>query len=313
MIATAPRRHAACTVALLMTLAACSGAPATTSGPTASPSAVPSPTPAALVADVDVGGRTLRMVCLGPENTGRPTVVFEHGLGADLGQWRDALVGLEATDRACSYDRAGRGSSEPASGPSTTADQVEDLHALLEGAGVPPPYVLVGFSIGGWNVMAFTDRYPDEVAGAVLVDVRHPEASARWLAELPPEVEGEPDAIHLNRLEFTEFEADPSLNPEGLDIRTSSAEVAAFAGFGDRPLEVLSAGDTSAIWAGLEPDLVARLEAVTIELRGDLVAMSSRGHEIVIEDAPHEIPGERPDAVIEAVRTVLAAIAAAAG
>ena len=35
------------------------------------------------VRDIDVGGRTLSVACVGPTDTGRPTVIFESGLGGD--------------------------------------------------------------------------------------------------------------------------------------------------------------------------------------------------------------------------------------
>jgi len=286
----------------LLALAACGG----TAAPTTAPSPSAAATPAPLVADLDIGGRTLHIVCVGPEDSGRPTIVFEHGLGADFRQWGDVIGSLKSTDRACSYDRAGLGMSQPAATPRTTEDQVADLEALLAAAGIKPPIVLVGFSLGGWNAMVYTDRHPDDVAGLVFVDVRPPELSARILAELPAEVAGESEALHGNRAEVTTFDTDPSLNPEGLDLRTSAAQADA-AKFGGRPVQFLWAADTSEIWAGLDADLAARLDAVGTELRADLEARADgAGSKLV--DAPHEIPAEQPGAVVDAVRQVLAAI-----
>ena len=287
---------------LALILAACSG----TAAPSAAPEETPAATPAPFVGDLDVGGRTLHIVCVGPEDSGRPTIVFEHGLGGDYRQWGDVLGGLKATDRACSYDRAGLGMSEPAETPRTTEDQAADLEALLAAAGIEPPIVLVGFSVGGWNAMVYADRHPDDVAGLVLVDVRPPELSARILAELPAEVEGESEALHGNRAEVTTFEADPSLNPEGLDLRASAAQAAA-ADFGDRPVRFLWVADTAPFWTGLEADLAARLDAVLLAARAELEAEVGDGGSVLV-DAPHEIPGEQPGAVVDAVKEVLAAI-----
>jgi pimeloyl-ACP methyl ester carboxylesterase len=52
---------------------------------------------------------------------------------------------------------------------------VDDLHALLGVAGIPAPYVLVGHSVGGLLVRLYAGRYPEEVAGLVLVDSSHPD------------------------------------------------------------------------------------------------------------------------------------------
>src|SRR5215213_11967634 len=45
-----------------------------------------------------------------------------------------------------------------------------ELHTLLKGAGIKGPYVLVGHSLGGLSMQTYAHRYPDEVAGVVLVD-----------------------------------------------------------------------------------------------------------------------------------------------
>ena len=120
---------------------------------------------------IDVGGHRLHLNCTG---TGSPTVVLEPGGGemsANLGWITPAVA---RTTRVCVYDRAGRGWSEPASTPQDGAQIATDLHTLLHRGGVPGPYVLAGHSFGGLYVLTFAARYPDEVAGLVLVDSTAP-------------------------------------------------------------------------------------------------------------------------------------------
>ena len=306
-------------VGLIGLIAACTtGAPSPTSAgaPSAAPSAA-APTSARsapagsaetsndLLADLDVGGRKMHILCVGPSDPGRPTVVFESGLGGDAGQWSDVMHELGGTVRACSYDRAGVGQSEPATVGRTTNDQVADLRALLTAADVKPPYVLVGFSLGGWNVMVHEDAYPDDVVGAVMVDVRPPAASARWLEALPVESATESEAIKMARAESTTFDTDPTLNPEGLRLGDSATEAIETDGFGDKPLIVLAAANTAAISAGFEPELGAELERIWWELQDELVSRSSKGRLVKVEDTEHEIPFERPDAVADAIRDAL--------
>ena len=120
---------------------------------------------------VDVGGHTLHIHCSGQGNG--PTVVLDAGLAGFSTDW--ALVQPEVATfaRVCSYDRAGYGWSEPVAGERTSDIIAGELHELLHRAGAPAPYLLVGHSFGGYNVRVFADRYPDEVAGLVLVDVSH--------------------------------------------------------------------------------------------------------------------------------------------
>lgn len=132
----------------------------------------------------DVGGHELFMDCAG---TGAPTVVMLHGIiwesgsGGDSIAW-DATRGALET-RSCAYDRRNVGLSEQVPGRSTAMDAIEDLHGLLQAAGVDPPYVLAGHSFGGLLSLLYAGTYPDEVAGIVLVDATLP---LEWALD-PPE------------------------------------------------------------------------------------------------------------------------------
>ena len=113
------------------------------------------------------GGRRLNMVCIGE---GSPTVVFDYGLGSHFLHWQKLQQPVSAITRACFYDRAGYGYSDPSPRPMTAENIVNDLHALLAKAGIAEPVVLVGHSIGGLYVTLYTDKYPEQVAGLVLID-----------------------------------------------------------------------------------------------------------------------------------------------
>ena len=81
----------------------------------------------------------------------------------------------------CAYDRAGQGWSDDVASPQDGVAAAEDLHALLAAAGEEGPYVLVGHSIGGPYAMTYAARYPDQVAGMVLLD----SSSPRQLTDIP--------------------------------------------------------------------------------------------------------------------------------
>src|ERR671933_287519 len=123
---------------------------------------------------IDVGGHRLHLSCTG---AGTPTVVLEPGaseMSSNLG-WITPAVARDT--RVCVYDRAGRGWSEPAATAQDGAQIATDLHTLLQRGHVPGPYVLAGHSFGGLYVLTFAARYPDEVAGMVLVDATAPAAA----------------------------------------------------------------------------------------------------------------------------------------
>jgi pimeloyl-ACP methyl ester carboxylesterase len=124
---------------------------------------------------IEVGGHRLHLSCTG---SGTPTVVLEPGAGgmSSILGWIAPAVARDT--RVCVYDRAGRGWSEPADTAQDGAQIVTDLHRLLQRGHVPGPYVLAGHSFGGLYVLTFAARYPDEVAGMVLVDSTAPASAA---------------------------------------------------------------------------------------------------------------------------------------
>jgi pimeloyl-ACP methyl ester carboxylesterase len=123
---------------------------------------------------VDIGGRRLHLVLIG-ENTGRPTVILEAGMASFSSNWYWVQTELAAETRVVSYDRAGLGWSDPAPEAQDAYASATDLHLALETAGISGPFVVAGHSYGGLVVRAFTDLYPDEVVGMVLVDGSHPD------------------------------------------------------------------------------------------------------------------------------------------
>lgn len=140
---------------------------------------------------IDVGGRKLHLHCTG---NGSPTVVIEAGASAFAIDFALVQPVLARANRVCSYDRAGHGWSDPITPAAPRVGVPQDLHALLQKAGVSPPYVLVGASMGGLYVRHYHLEYPDEVAGMVLLDPSHEErlftmynGEGVAIAELTPE------------------------------------------------------------------------------------------------------------------------------
>jgi pimeloyl-ACP methyl ester carboxylesterase len=121
---------------------------------------------------VDIGGRTLNLYCSGE---GTPTVIFEPGGNSPGYAWVLQQPKIAGFTRACWYDRAGVGWSDPPPSPRTSGSVTSDLHQMLRRAGVLPPYVMVGDSVGGEYIRIYTARYPADVAGLVLVDSTVPD------------------------------------------------------------------------------------------------------------------------------------------
>jgi len=130
---------------------------------------------------VDVGGFNLHLNCSGH---GSPTVVLDSALGGSSVSWSLVQPEIERVARVCSYDRAGFGWSDAGPMPRTAGRIAGELRVLLEHGGVPPPFVLVGHSFGGFVMRIFTARYRPDVVGLVLVEPAHPED---WVRPAPKE------------------------------------------------------------------------------------------------------------------------------
>ena len=122
---------------------------------------------------VQVNGRSVRLDIASPARPSatRPTIVFESGLGTPgTGDFAHVLPLLSRDLRTIRYDRPGLGRSADDGESPTLRHIATVLHDALAAAGVTPPYVLVGHSLGGTRIRMFAGVYPNEVAGLVFVD-----------------------------------------------------------------------------------------------------------------------------------------------
>jgi pimeloyl-ACP methyl ester carboxylesterase len=268
---------------------------------------------------IDVGGHRLHLSCTG---SGTPTVVLEPGAGgmsSSLG-WIAPAVARDT--RVCVYDRAGRGWSEPADSAQDGAQIAGDLHALLQRGHVPGPYVLAGHSFGGLYVLTFAARYPDEVAGMVLVDSTAPASAASpgtpspghggsnngmgrvsalvsttarlglgrlygqvAVASLPPRSQNEVDASVATASTLR------STIDEYVQAAASTEQAAALRDFADKPLMVLTAGSGhDAAWSAAQ---------------NRMATLSTNSVHRIIAGATHESLIENEDAAAATTQAIL--------
>lgn len=291
---------------------------------------------------VDIGGRRLNLYCSG---SGPVTVVFEAQSDEAGWSWYAVQPKVAARTRACVYDRAGLGFSDPTSLPPTLGNAVDDLHALLGKAGIAPPYVLVGNSFGGAAVQLYTYRYPREVKALVLVESGHEDEEARMDAASQGKLKqmhamavqgvahcaeaahrglvpgsadfaectggtaaGYPRALAAARLAMV-------MGPQYWD-RLVAGERSGDAGdaelraarrsFGDLPLVVLARGVSPyAIPGKPQSALNKAVEAENLAIQKSMAALSTRSSLHVVAGASHIIQDDKPQAVVDAVNEAL--------
>ncbi|HWD00618.1 MAG TPA: alpha/beta fold hydrolase [Candidatus Sulfopaludibacter sp.] len=288
---------------------------------------------------VDIGGRTLNISCTGvgqpaiilsrgvPWSLDNPRTFWESGLPRPGYSWISVQRALAKTTTTCWYDRPGSGWSDLGPYPRDSASQARDLHALLQAAGVPAPYVLVAESSAALDARVFTGFYPAEVAGIVMVNGVHPELLTKGhpggarIERLPAFVGHSQDAVAqafnrvgLYRLSLPSTGSAPDPLPQGMTAAEwntvwhltrsskarsallqeigawpqSTAEAKAAGNLADRPLRVLSPKNAS-------PDLQA-----------DLAALSTRGKLVMVDAAGSDLIYTAPDTIVDAARAVLA-------
>lgn len=264
---------------------------------------------------IDVGAHKMHIHCVGPAN-GRPTVILEAGGGAYSSDWSRVQSILSPDIRACAYDRAGLGWSEPGPAPRTMKQEVFELHLLLDAAGMHGPYVLVGHSIGGLLVRLYTAQYSEEVVGVVLVDPAHENdmfGSLRYggwvrlrekaLARAVPEPrrEGKP---------ATQYNPDDDYSAEEFQ-QLYLARKTNPVPFGDRPLIVLAAGKRPAP-PGTSDELWAQMRIEKDGLRVDLSRLSNNSKFVLDPLSTHAIHLDDPQLVARSIKDVLTAVSTGA-
>jgi len=216
---------------------------------------------------VDVGGYELVWTCRG---SGSPTIIAEAGYdSAGTDTWFDLLGPLSEISRVCTYDRAGTGSSDtrPKRMHLTGMLEADELHRLLDGASVEPPYVVVGHSYGGFVSRLFAARYPNETAGLVLVDSSHEgeiEPYRRFYGDAP-----EGDWVDGGDL--------VDIDATARALRRTARD------FGSLPLAVVKAGRYEDV---LTVRLWDRTQADLATLSSNAVFVQATGGHFVMDDDP---------------------------
>lgn len=271
---------------------------------------------------IDVGGYKMHIVCTG---RGTPVVILESGLGDSYISWQNVQPEIAKFVRVCSYDRAGMGYSEASPHARTSRVFAEELHQLLHAAGVPQPYVLVGHSMGGYDVRLYAAQYRTEVAGMVLVDASHPDQLKRFppaLNDMSPGWVREAEYLEITtpigiprllgycgndaalRAAECTFRSARENAIERSTFRESAAQTKSAGNLDDLPLVVVSHDPDRH-----HPDLPADVDEATNkaweQMQEELSRLSTHGTQLIATRSGHYIQNDRPDILIEAVHNIV--------
>jgi pimeloyl-ACP methyl ester carboxylesterase len=281
----------------------------------------------------DVNGRRL---LLHRSGSGGPAVVFAPGAGLIGLDYLNVHDHISQFTTSVLYDRAGTGWSDEVQLPRSAAEVTDELRVLLRTAEIPPPYLLVGHSLGGAYVRRYAQRFPDEVAGLLFLDPAHEDYPAhtpkltllgklrmgvalvsvmprfrrfyggmfrRMFADWPDSMRQVVIDYHLKAWRKTILEG-KNLKSELLD------EIRRGGDMPDVPLIVLSAMGIDPFMAAFAPESYLRaLNPGKHVMYTALAGSVPRGEHRPLENAGHStIHTDRPDAVVQAIRDLLARV-----
>lgn len=249
---------------------------------------VTSPKPGVPLSMTPVDGAQMAFAHQG-RGSAAPTVVFQSGLGDDHGSWAQVLQQLPPQIEAIAPDRPGYGASPASSEVRDACRIAQEQRQLLRRAGVRPPYVLVGHSLGGLYQYVYARQYPDEVAGLVLLDPTHPDI----LKTMQREVPGAAALLQLARA--TVFS--PAMRQE-FDAQTACLDALDATAPLPMPTTLLVSTRASAY----EGDT---LQATLGHLRQGWLQLIGTGTLTPVADAGHYIQRDAPQAVVAAIRSLV--------
>jgi len=265
---------------------------------------------------INIGGYRLHLNCLGHDG---PVVILDSGLGGFSLEWLSIQRLLSDKVKICAYDRAGYGWSDFGPQPRTTKQIVYELHALLTNAGLPPPYILVGHSFGGYNVQYFAKIFPDLVAGIVFVDASHPEQRKRLpdiTVHREPVRAGRTIPIIVNLTSFEDYPEDVRAQASWIMSlrKTHKTYLREFNNFSLSAEQVMQAGDLKdmpliavsrgkRVWP--EHPYGDNLELIWKQLQLELSELTPSGRQIIAHDSDHLVHMEQPGVVASAILSIV--------
>lgn len=240
---------------------------------------------AAFEKKVDVGGFKLNLRCSGE---GSPVVVLDSGAGDTSATWDWVVPDVKRITRVCAYDRAGLGKSGAGPKPRSADRMTEELHNLLRRAGILPPYVLVGHSLGGINVRLYASRYPAEIAGLVLVDATQEDFPQLEASILTP--------AEREKTRTTIANAPEAIRDE---IEAIPLSVAALKRSGPQPPVPV------AILSAVHETDSEKFRKAWAELQNRLASAYPGATRILASKSGHYIPFDQPELVVDTIREIV--------
>jgi len=226
---------------------------------------------------------------------GAPTIVLLNGAGVTLEGWRALYPDIERLGTVFAWNRFGVKDSDSPRLAQTGAVVVASLRELLRYAGLAPPYVLVGHSIGGLYANLFSRLHPAEVAGVLFIEATHPRDQ-----EMLKEHKTRLGKTLENVLSLPQRLFRANLHSEIDSVPETVDEIAAAGPFPPVPVAVVTGGAAPPKWLMAAAALRSRQHH-----QQELARLSPQGEQIIAAHSGHFPQLTEPALVLSALRRLI--------
>jgi pimeloyl-ACP methyl ester carboxylesterase len=280
---------------------------------------------------MDINGHKLHVNKMGSLKENTVPVIIEPGTGNFSLDWIEVQQELSRYTQVITYDRPSNGWSEPSTNRYSVQSALDDIKTIIDKTGMKKPVILIGHSTGGLYTRLFMQKYPDYVAGMILVDARNeyfaeklPEFNKKFFqtqgqgvnklmsmfgivrllgasflpSNFPKSIsKTEYVNVHWDQDFFTEVEQEMKEipNAEKLLIPTRS--------LGDTPLTIITAEENhiAVVPLGFSQNEEKLVNETWKQSQKWLSALSSNSEYIVVPKASHAIMYDNPEIIVTSV------------
>ena len=275
----------------------------------------------------------------------KTVLVIETGIGSSFYDWYDIVEDLKEDFTIVLYHRCGYGKSQDPKTSRTTKNIAEELNYLLEKLEIKDKFILLGHSFGGLCVQHYAKMYPHKLKGIMLLDSTSFNFEQLYMLDIPvmnslisidkivesniisskkskEELKQQNRNIisaYENRISdedmksveefFTSSTLHKTIAEEFQNWDIDSNEIKSIPEFPNIPLIVIARDNKVTERGWLEYNIPEK-EAILYEnqwrtLQIELSKLSVEGRLIIAENSDHEIYLDRPDIVIQNLKTLL--------
>jgi pimeloyl-ACP methyl ester carboxylesterase len=224
-----------------------------------------------------------------------PSIVLLNGAGVTIDSWRTLYPAIEQIGTVFSWNRFGVTGSDGPQRAQNGALVIASVRELMAYAGLQPPYVLVGHSLGGLYANLFARMHPREIAAVLFLEATHPRDHALLREHEDQLARALSNVFSLPQRLFRD-----NLHAEIESAAQTAEEVEAAGSFPEIPVAVISGA------AAPPKSLMSPAAVLTKRVhQEELARLSSQGEHVIAGRSGHFPQASEPGLVLEVLRRLV--------